>query len=330
MARFPAWCIDRPGPPSALRLADLPDPALEPGEVRVDVHAVGLNPIDHKMIASGAPTWAYPHVPGVDAAGVVAEVGEGVTALAVGDRVAYHGDLTRPGTFARRAVTTALTTARLPDGVAFEDAAALPCAAMTAYQALHRRLRVRPGDPVLVVGGAGGVGAFAVQVAALAGAEVIAVASPADEARVRAFGARHVLDRFDPDWPEAVRRLTGGHGVPAAVDTASPASATLALSAVAFGGGLAVVAGLPDLDAYRQNTSVVSLHRIALGRAHVAGNEADRRDLAVMLDALLAELAAGRLSPNVARLLPFEELPQGLAALQEGGVKGKIVVRADE
>ncbi|MGZ9093017.1 MAG: alcohol dehydrogenase catalytic domain-containing protein, partial [Rhodoplanes sp.] len=109
--------------------------------------------------------WRFPHILGLDVAGVVDAIGSSVTHCRLGDRVFYHGNLSKPGGFAEFAVTTAHTIARIPDGMSVVDAASLPCAGLTAYHALHRRLHVRAGQTILIHAGAGGVGGFAIQLA---------------------------------------------------------------------------------------------------------------------------------------------------------------------
>jgi NADPH:quinone reductase len=129
-----AMVLDRLGEPETLRVMDLPKPEPGPGEIRVRVQAVGLNPADYKLAADGHPDWNYPFVLGLDVAGIVDALGEGVTEWSIGDRVFYHGDLSKPGGYAEYAITTSHTSARIPEGVSFTEAAALPCAGMTAYQ----------------------------------------------------------------------------------------------------------------------------------------------------------------------------------------------------
>lgn len=191
-----AILVERPGPRSALRLGEAPLPQPGPGQLRVRVHAVGLNPADYQLAHYGHPAWRYPHVLGLDAAGTIDALGEGVTAWRPGEAVYYHGDLSRPGCFAEYALVAAHVVAPLPARLSFPQAAALPCAGFTAYQALHRRLHVQAGQTVLVQGGAGGVGGFAVQLAAHAGLRVITTASPRNFDWVRPLAARRVRGKL--------------------------------------------------------------------------------------------------------------------------------------
>ena len=155
-----AWLLPRPGSWRDMVFGDAPEPSPAQGDIRVAIHAVGLNPVDYKIARMGHPDWRFPHILGLDVAGVVDAIGSSVTQWQPGDRVFYHGDLSKPGGFAEFAVTTAHTVAHIPDGMSFVDAASLPCAGLTAYHALHRRLHVRAGQTILVHAGAGGVGGF--------------------------------------------------------------------------------------------------------------------------------------------------------------------------
>jgi NADPH:quinone reductase-like Zn-dependent oxidoreductase len=172
-----ALLLDSPGAPGTLRVGEVAIPQPGPGEVRVQVQAAGLNPVDYKMMAGGVSSWRYPFIPGLDVAGVIDAVGDGVEGWQQGDAVFYHGNYGRPGGFAEFTVTTARTLVRTPQGLSAIDAAALPCAGFTAYQALVEKLHIQSGQTILVQGGAGGVGGFAIQIAAKLGLDVITTAA---------------------------------------------------------------------------------------------------------------------------------------------------------
>lgn len=140
------------------------------------MEACELNPVDNQ-VAAGHPDWSWPHVLGLDVAGIVDTAGEGVTGVRPGQRVAFHGDLRRPGGLAEYTLAEAAVLAPVPATPCAATAAALPCAGMTAHQAIVRRLHVTSADTVLVTGGADGAGGFAVQFAARAGARVITTAT---------------------------------------------------------------------------------------------------------------------------------------------------------
>ncbi|MFE6892041.1 zinc-binding dehydrogenase [Streptomyces sp. NPDC057694] len=320
-----ALVLDRPGGPDTLRIAELPFPEPDVGQVRVKVAACGLNPVDYQLARDGHRDWTWPHVLGLDVVGTVDALGPGVTGARLGARVAVHADLRRPGGFAEYAAVDAAALAEVPAGVDAVTAAALPCAGMTAYQAVVRRLHIGKDDTVLVTGGAGGVGGFAVQLSARAGARVLATASAHNADLVRALGADEVIDYRTQSVPERVRELTGGRGVDAVVDTVGPESATAYLRLLAHGGGLAAIAGRPDLTAVEPFTMAPSVHEIALGAAHSHGDTRARADLSAMLTELLSLTAQGHLDPRVMRTLTLDEVPSGLTELAGRHVRGKLV-----
>lgn len=322
-----AWLLLNPGSPAELTLGETEDPRPGPGEIRVQVHAVGLNPADYKLLSKGAPGWRYPFIPGLDVAGVVDAVGEGVSAWRGGDRVFYHGNLARPGGFAELAVTTAHTVTRIPESLSFTEAASIPCAGLTAYHALHRRLRLRRGQSLLVHAGAGGVGSFAIPLARQAGLRVLTTCSSRNADYVRALGAEVVIDYRRQDVRQAVMAATDGRGVDAILESRGPQVAARDLELLAFNGAMACLLGLPEVSRLQPFTVSPSLHEISLGAAHLYGSRADQEDLARMGDELAALIVQGAVRlPNLERI-PWQQIPAGLEKLAEGHVRGKIVAR---
>ncbi|NUU31814.1 zinc-binding dehydrogenase [Arthrobacter sp. C9C5] len=325
-----ALLLDRPGPPSSLRVGEAARPVPAIGEVLVRVDAVGLNPVDYQVASGGHADWVYPHIPGLDIAGVVHDAGpEPGPRLPVGTRVAWHQDLRRPGGLADFVTVPAAVLAVVPAEVGMTVAASLPCAGMTAYQAVVRRLRAERGQYALVHGAAGGVGGFAVQLLAAAGATVIATASPPNHAYVRSLGADVVLDYRRADLPAALRAATGQRGFDAVVDTVSPESAAEGLLLLRHAGGLASVAGRPSLDSVPPFGIAPSLHEIALGAAYTHGDARSRADLALMLTELLRLVAEGTLSPLPIENVRLEDAPEALERLARRHVRGKIVVQLE-
>ena len=138
-----AVLLDAPGPPSSLRIGELADPAPLPDEVLVRVHAASLNAVDFKAAAIGSELWSYPHVLGVDAAGVIEQVGANVTGWRPGDRVLYHATWRRRGTYAELSTVPGHTIAKIPESVTYVDAAAIPCAGLTECP---KAFRARPSN----------------------------------------------------------------------------------------------------------------------------------------------------------------------------------------
>ncbi|MGH3651798.1 zinc-binding dehydrogenase [Glutamicibacter sp.] len=312
------------GSPLSIAEIDLPEPG--PGQVRIKVEAVGLNPVDAGLVQHGNEQWAWPHVPMLDAAGTVDKLGPGVSSCSPGDRVVGHGDLRGSGAAAQYAIYDAEALAAIPASVSAAQAAALPCAAMTAYQAIHRRLHVQPGQHVVVTGANGGVGGFAVQLAHRAGAHVIALAS-ANHQRARDLGAQSVVDYHDPDAREQILQAAP-EGISAIVDTVSAENATANLSLLAHGGGIACIAGRADLESLPAFGIAPSVHEIALGAAYSNGLPRHRRDLSIMLGELLAMVAEGTLDPCLSAIIAPQDLERSIVEIREGHTQGKIVMDA--
>lgn len=320
-----ALILERLGPPESLKLADHPTPAPQPYEVLVKVAAVGLNPVDYKTAQRGWPTWQWPHILGLDVAGVVESVGQKVTQWKPGDRIFYHGDLSKPGGFAEFTKAPEHIITKIPDDVSFKDAAAIPCAGYTAWQILSRRIPVKPGSTVLVHGGAGGVGGFAVQVARHLKTRVLTTCSKENFDHVKNLGADHAIDYKNEDVHSRVMAVTDNQGADVIINTIDEASATRDLMLLAHGGHLACVVGLPNLDGLEPFTKAVSIHEIALGSAHLSGNRKAQTDLAVMGGELIAMVREGSLSTLLTETIALTDVPQALSRLSRRHVKGKIV-----
>jgi NADPH:quinone reductase-like Zn-dependent oxidoreductase len=322
-----ALVLDQPGSPETLHIDQMPQPQPGEGEVRVKVHAAGLNPADYKFARRGLPAWSYPFVLGLDVAGTIDELGPNVTGWNVGDAVYYHGSLAKPGGFAEWTVTTSHTIAPLPQNLSFTEAAALPCSGFTAYQVLHRKLHIQSGQSILIQGGAGGVGGFAVQLAVLAGLHVIATCSPHNFEWVQNLGAAEVLDYNRPDLAERVREITNGRGVDAIVDTVSSASATAGLDLLAFGGGIACVAALPDFSHLKSFSKAISVHDVALGGAYFAGDRIAEEELAQIGRDFGKLVSSRKINPMIQEVISLEEIPDALVRLSQRHVRGKIVAQ---
>lgn len=321
-----ALLLDRPGTPLELRLGDAPVPEPAADRIRVRVEACGLNPVDWKVAAGGPAHMAWPHIPGCDFAGVVDAVGRDVTDVQVGQRVAGHGDLAQNGALAEYVIADPITVAVVPDAVDAVAAAALPCAGGTAYQSIADRMHVTAADVVFVTGGGGAVGGFAVQLAAAAGARVLATASARDHDRVRALGASDLIDHHTEDVHARVLELTGGRGVDAIVDVLPAPSATENLRLLAFGGAISCVGDRAALDALPEFGIAPSVHEIAFGAAHASGDVRARRRLGTIVEELLLRVAGGTLDPLVARVVPLADGAAALQSVRDGSARGKVVV----
>ena len=310
MRRMQAAGVDAFG--GQVRMLELAAPAAPaPDEVVISVHAAGVASWD-EFVRTG--DWDVGRRPplalGVEAAGVVAAVGQDVTSLAAGDEVLTHPvPLRHQGAWAQWLLAPAALVARKPAVVGWEAAAAFPVPALTADQALTQGAPVPAGEWVLVHGAGGVTGGLAVQLAVARGATVVATAGPSSAARVRGWGARVVVDYHDPEWPARVRGASpGGRGVAAAVN-AAPGGAAAALQAVAGDGRLATITGDPPPP--ERGVAVTDIYVRADG---------------ARLAALVATLAQGLLSLHVAATRPLAEAASALQDAVAGRVAGASVL----
>jgi len=323
-----ALVLQAPGKPDTLTITELPLPIPGAGEIRVKVRAASLNPIDYKVSLNGHPDWVYPFVLGVDIAGVVDSVGEGVTQWSVGDRVVYHNSFVKPGGYAEYNVTKAHVAAVIPDGLSFAEAAAFPCAGLTAYQALKYKMGVRSGQSILVHAGAGGVGGYAIQLARAFGAsKVLTTASPANFDYVKSLGADMAIDYNTENVQEKVLEATNGLGVDYILNSVNRVTAQADLSMLSFGGQLACIAGAPEIVAdFQPSTKTFSVHKIMIAGAYVSGNILAEKELSTMASEFMQLIVDKKVASMVTEVISLEEVPQALIRLSQRHVRGKIVV----
>lgn len=320
------------------QLKDFQPPALAPRQVAVAIKAVSLN---YRDLLVSRNTYFCPIenglVPCSDGAGEVIAVGEEVKDLRVGDRVAslffpnwQAGQATPhaisgalgaegPGVLTPHFVTEASGLIRIPDSLSFEEAATLPCAALTAWHALFEAGPLKPGQTVLLQG-TGGVSIFALQFAKAAGAKVI-ITSSSDEKLAQALqlGADHGINyRRTPEWQDEALRLTGGHGVDVVVEVGGPGTLERSLLSVRTGGRIAYIGVLTGLAGAANPMMLIprlaAIHGIFVG---------SRQMFADMLQAI----AEKHIRPVIDRQFGFDEVPAALAHMERGAHFGKIVIQ---
>ncbi|BDD06141.1 zinc-binding dehydrogenase [Aureibacter tunicatorum] len=320
--------------PSTNRIEDLKIERMNtpiPGhkEVLVKVKAIGLNPVDYKIIEGSFGNLEAGHIPGVDGAGEVVSVGDGVESIRFGQKVMFHADLSKNGSFAEMISIPEHVLTVIDDRLTFEEAACIPCAGYTAYQAIVRKMNIKEGDKLLVQGGSGGVGSFAIQIAKSLGAFVITTCSGIHEHYVKELGADVMINYHDHDVLHDVMEMTDGVGVDAVLDTVSGGSATQALKMLAFNGQLAFIAGAPDYSKVKPFGKALSFHEVALGGTYLSGNFKAQQDLANMGKELLFMHANETLQLPKMRIYDFGGLPEALNHLKQRHYAGKLIVRVD-
>jgi NADPH:quinone reductase-like Zn-dependent oxidoreductase len=329
-----AYVLRHYGGPEGAVLMDVPAPAPGPRDILVEVRAAGLNPVDFKFRQGKLRAILRPKLPlvlGNELAGEVIAVGLDVKRFRAGDRVFARVAKERAGAFAEQACVDEDDAAHMPRNLDFTAAAAIPLAGLTALQALRDELDIKPGQNVLISGGAGGVGTFAIQIAKWLGAHVTTTASKRGEALVRSLGCDEVIDYTVQDISSAHGQfdagfdLIGGKTLDQMFEVMKPGTRIVSVAAIPE-----PQTAIRDLGGRRALSAIFWLISYGIrSRARRAGisyrylfMHPSGRDLA-----LLAELVEqGKLKVIVDRTYPFAKITEALDYVESGRAKGKVVV----
>ncbi|HWG09257.1 MAG TPA: medium chain dehydrogenase/reductase family protein [Solirubrobacteraceae bacterium] len=328
-----AVVITKHGGPGVLRVQEKPDPALSPGEVRIDVAAAGINFAD-VMARMGL----YPDAPktpcvvGYEVAGTILELGEGVEGLTPGQRVLAG---TPFGGYASQVVVSAEDVVPLPEELSFEQGAAIPVNYATAWAALIGYGNLQRGERVLVHSAGGGVGIAATQIAKRAGAEIYGTASPGKHERIREFGCEHAIDYTEPGWEKSLPRFdvildaVGGKSFRTGYDLLRPGGRLVAFGASALVSGqrrnlvtaLRTVIRMPRFNMIKQmseSKAVIGLNMLTLWK--------DRGTLQPWIAPLREMIEDGTVKPVVGGVFSFEEAGAAQTMITERKNVGKVVL----
>jgi NADPH:quinone reductase-like Zn-dependent oxidoreductase len=291
-----------------LKYEDAPKPEPARGEVLVRVHAAGVNPVDWKVRAGAfkARGAEFPQIPGYDVAGVVEKVGEGVERLKAGDEVFGFLSLSHGGAYAEYVAASERELALKPKKIDFVQSAAVPLAALTAWQALFDSAGLEAGQTVLIHAGAGGVGHFAVQLAKRKGAKVIATASEANHEFLRELGADQVIDYTKQHFEELVK------DVDVVLDPIGGETVEGSMAVLKKNGFLVSIVGKPP----QQKLSQYGVRGDGI-LVHPDGDEL--AEIAKLID-------AGTLKPHVSAVVPLAEAKRAHEMSETGHTRGKIVL----
>jgi NADPH2:quinone reductase len=309
------------GGPEVMKLEDVPDLTAGPGQVVVSVKAVGVNPVD-SYIRTG--TYAVkpplPYTPGMDAAGTVEAVGEGVESVEVGERVYVAGTLR--GAYGEQALCDASQVHHLPKRVSFAQGAGVNVPYATAYRALYNRAHGQPGETVLVHGASGGVGIAAVQMARAGGLTVIGTAGTEKGRKlVLEQGAHHVVDHRKEGYAEEIMTLTKGRGVDVILEMLANVNLARDLTLLALRGRVVVIGNRGSIEINPRATMQRDLSILGLTLMN-----ATKEELVGIHAALIAGLESGTLNPVVGRQMPLADAPLAHGAVVEPGAYGKIIL----
>jgi tumor protein p53-inducible protein 3 len=322
-----AVLIDRPGDETVLRLGEAPEPALGAGELRLRVAATAVNRADllQRQGMYPPPPGASP-ILGLECAGTVLEVGEGVAGWRVGDRAMA---LLAGGGYAEQVVVDAGSALHVPQRLSLEEAAAVPEVFLTAYLNLFEVGALPEGGAALVHGGGSGVGTASIQLVKAAGARVLVTAGSEEKcARCLELGADVAIDYRKEEFPARVREATGGRGVDVVLDSIGAQYFEGNLGCLALGGRLVLI-GLMGGAKVEANLAVLLAKRL-----HVVGSTlrtrtvAEKAAIAAAFERRFgADLASGRVRPIVDRVLPLEQVADAHRSMKASEHFGKIVLK---
>jgi putative PIG3 family NAD(P)H quinone oxidoreductase len=320
-----AITIDKPGGPEALVWAEVPDPVPGPGEVIVEVTAAAVNRAD-VMQRQGhyPPPPGSPPYPGLEASGVITAVGPGVEDRHVGERVAA---LLAGGGYAEQVAVPAGQLLPVPQGMSLQEAAALPEVACTVWSNVVDIARLRQGETLLVHGGGGGIGTFAIQLGKALGATVVVTARAAKHEQLRALGADLVVDYTETDFVAATRDFTGGRGADVILDIIGAKYLERNVAALAPDGHVAIIGlqggrkGELDLGALMTTRGTVSATTL---RARSTADKA--RIVKGVRDQVWPLVDAGAIRPIIDRTLPMRDAPEAHRLMESSDHIGKILL----
>ena len=299
------------GGPKVLKLEDTPIPFPGSGEVLIEVHAASLNAIDAKLLQAD-PSYKFaadnPVTPGFDLAGSVVELGENVKHIKVGDNVYGQAAVIRKGTgaFAEYAVAQEDSIARMPDNISFTDAAVIPLSACSAYQALVEHIKVRAGDKILIHGGSGGIGTFAIQLAKHLGAYVASTATDKGLYYVKQQGADCVIDYAAEKFENIVKDFD------AVLDTVGGDIFARSFEVVKKGGIIVSMVSRPD-------ELLMKKYRV---RSVLETTKVDSKKLGKITDLI----KCGALHVNISNVYPLQQTKEAFEAKEKERILGKIAI----
>jgi NADPH2:quinone reductase len=318
-----AVVVTKTGGPEVLEYKDVPKPELKPNQALVEIKAAGLNFIDVYFREGRYPT-PLPFVVGQEAAGVISEIGAEVTDVKVGDRVAYSG---LQGSYAEFAAVNADRLVNIPDGVSFEQAAALMLQGMTAHYLVKSTYPLKAGETLLVHAAAGGVGQLLVQMAKMIGAEVIATAGTEEKIQIaKQAGADHVILYTKEDFEAETKRITGGKGVHVVYDGVGKSTFEAGLRClrprgymVLFGGASGAV---PPFDLIKLS----QMGSLFITRPTLGHYIATREELEWRANDVLGWVASGKLKVSIGQTYKFSDATQAHRNLEARKTTGKSLL----
>ncbi|UYZ83780.1 zinc-binding dehydrogenase [Entomomonas sp. E2T0] len=317
-----AWHWQKSENPADLILQNTAIPSLKDDQVLIENHAIGINPVDWKLMAGLSDSWQKNQIPGVDGMGVVVAVGKNAKHIHLDTRYTYHTDLRFNGSFSRHTIVSAKALIAVPDQISNETAAAFPCPALTAWQALQKTPNPQ-AENVLVNGAGGAVGSILTQLLIDIGAKVYVTASPSHHETFINKGVISAFDYRDTDWQNKLRSQLGSQNIFSIYDTVNGNSAKSLANLLGYYGHLICIQDRIEQAPLPPFTTSISLHEIALASIHVHGSDKQWSKLVTAGEQLLLKIARNELTLPQIEVMSFTDIPKALNLLkqQNNGIK---------
>lgn len=323
-----AWSWNGSENPLDLVLTSHQIEPLADHQVLIENRAVGLNPVDWKLMSGFGKDWKQGQIPGVDGMGVVVAVGKNMRHIRIGSRYTYHTDLRFHGSYSHHTVVDGRALIAVPDRLSSVSAASFPCPVLTAWQAFQKAPNLA-GERVLVSGAGGSVGSILTQLLCNAGAKVYVTASPYHHQNLHQQGVIATFDYHDKKWKSHLQNHLAGQSLYAAYDTVNGKSASNIAPLLGFYGHLICIQDRIEKAPLPAFTSSISLHEIALASTHAFGSDQQWARLVQDGHQLLNQIADRKLSLQPINLVQFEEIPEALSRLKQNNDGTKYVACID-
>lgn len=323
-----AWHWQKSENPQDLKLITSDIPNLNDDQVLIENHAIGLNPVDWKLMAGFSDAWQYDQIPGVDGMGVVVAVGEKAQHIRIGARYTYHTDFRFNGSYSHHTIVSAKALIAVPEQLSNETAAAFPCPGLTAWQALQKTPNPQ-GEIVLVNSAGGSVGGILSQLLVAAGAKVYATASEHHHNKLINRGVIAAFDYRNNNWREELTKRLGSQNIFAIYDTVNGDSAKSLADLLGYYGHLICIQGRLEQAPLPAFTTSISLHEIALASIHAHGSNKQWHELAKAGEELLQQIASNAVILPIIEVVDFKDIPNALNSLKQNnnGVKYVATVK---
>lgn len=306
-----------------INVEEIDIPEIGVNQVLIKMKAVSLNPVDFK-ISQGAFNLDTPRMVGHDVAGDIVARGKNVSHLAEGERVFGMVNIFQTGAFAEYVIMDSEIVSRIPKQVSYQEVAGIPCAGLTAWQAINEKINLRPNQTIFITGGGGGVAGYAIQFAKLKGATVITTASR-DFDRIHKLGADYIIDYKKSDVVKEVMRLTHNKGVDYIINNVSSKDIEQYTPLLRYNGIIVGIAGIPKEYPYAPFAKAAGVIEVALGAVYKAGDTQHFEEIARTGEKIANLIADKKINPNITQEITFSEIPEVLNWFNEGKSRGKIV-----